>query len=131
MQGDDAPERNEAPASAQEASLSDRLHRLDSALAKAQRTEGPVGRDRGASRASASQGMAQAVRLASEFVAGVVVGGAIGWGLDRLLGISPWGLILFVLIGFAAGVLNMLRAAGLATQPGKDQDDRPDGPGRK
>jgi ATP synthase protein I len=47
-------------------------------------------------------------------VAGVVVGAFIGWLLDRWLGISPWGLIVFVLLGFAAGVFNVMRAAGIA-----------------
>ena len=37
----------------------------------------------------------------------------IGWLLDRWLGISPWGLIVFLLLGFAAGVLNVMRAAGV------------------
>jgi ATP synthase protein I len=36
--------------------------------------------------------------------------------LDRMLGISPWGLIVFLLLGFAAGVLNVMRAAGVAPE---------------
>ena len=58
-------------------------------------------------------GFARGFRLSTELVAGVLVGAAIGWGLDRLAGISPWGLIVFVLLGFAAGVLNVMRAAGI------------------
>jgi ATP synthase protein I len=45
-------------------------------------------------------------------VVGVLVGAGIGWTLDRVLGISPWGLIVFLLLGFAAGVANVVRAAG-------------------
>jgi ATP synthase protein I len=42
----------------------------------------------------------------------------VGWLLDRWLHISPWGLIVFLLLGFAAGVLNVMRAAaGLAGDP--------------
>jgi ATP synthase protein I len=37
----------------------------------------------------------------------------LGWLLDRWLGTSPGGLIVFVLLGFAAGVLNVMRAAGV------------------
>ena len=40
-----------------------------------------------------------------------------GWLLDRWLHISPWGLIVFLLLGFAAGVLNVMRVAGLAGNP--------------
>jgi ATP synthase protein I len=65
------------------------------------------------SAASRASGMALGFRLSSELVAGVLVGGGIGWGLDRLLGISPWGLIVFLLLGFTAGVLNVMRSAGV------------------
>ena len=54
----------------------------------------------------------QAFKLASEFVAGVLVGAALGWGLDSIAGTSPWGLIVLLLLGFCAGVLNVVRAAG-------------------
>jgi ATP synthase protein I len=65
----------------------------------------------GAARASA---MARGFRLSSELVAGVVVGAVIGWGFDRLLSTSPWGLIVFLLLGFTAGVVNVIRSAGVA-----------------
>ena len=39
--------------------------------------------------------MALGFRLSSELVAGVVVGAAIGWGVDRWLSTSPFGLIVF------------------------------------
>ena len=52
--------------------------------------------------------------LSSELVAGVVVGAVIGWGFDRLLSTSPWGLIVFLLLGFTAGVINVMRSAGVA-----------------
>ena len=58
--------------------------------------------------------MAMGFRLSSELVAGVLVGALMGWGFDRLLSTSPFGLIVFVLVGFAAGVLNVIRSAGVA-----------------
>jgi ATP synthase protein I len=58
--------------------------------------------------------IARGFRLSTELVAAVLVGAAIGWLIDRWLGISPWGMILFLLLGFAAGVLNVMRAAGVA-----------------
>ena len=38
----------------------------------------------------------------------------LGWLIDRGLRISPWGLTVFLLLGFAAGVLNVMRSAGVA-----------------
>jgi len=57
--------------------------------------------------------MALGFRLSSELVAGVVLGAAIGWGVDRLLSTSPFGLIVFLLLGFVAGVVNVVRSAGV------------------
>ena len=56
------------------------------------------------------RGMAYGMRMAAELVGAVMVGGAIGWGLDRLLGSTPWLFLLFFVLGFAAGVLNVVRA---------------------
>ena len=63
--------------------------------------------------------MARGFRLSSELIAGVVVGAGIGWGLDRLLSISPWGLIVFVLLDFVAGVVNVVRSAGTVNRTGR------------
>jgi ATP synthase protein I len=38
------------------------------------------------------------------------VGGVIGWGLDWVLGSRPWLFLLFFMLGFAAGVVNVIRA---------------------
>jgi F-type H+-transporting ATPase subunit a len=67
----------------------------------------------GEDRATTASGYARGFRLSSELVAGVLVGAGLGWLIDRLLGISPWGLIVFLLLGFAAGVLNVMRSAGV------------------
>ena len=57
-----------------------------------------------------------AFRFSTELVAALVVGGAIGWGLDWLFGhfgihTKPWLLIVFVVLGAAAGIRNVMRAA--------------------
>lgn len=57
--------------------------------------------------------MARGFRLSSELVAGVLVGALMGWGIDKFLSISPWGMIVFLLLGFAAGVRNVVRAASM------------------
>ena len=55
--------------------------------------------------------MGQALRLATELVAGVVVGGFIGWALDGLFGTKPFLMLVFLLLGAAAGILNVIRTA--------------------
>ena len=103
--------------SSDEAALSARLGSLDHRLSEIRgsrevRTDQPeAGSGDGAARASA---MARGFRLSSELIAGVVVGALIGWGFDRLLSTSPFGLIVFFLLGFAAGVVNVIRSAGVA-----------------
>ena len=56
---------------------------------------------------------ARGMRLSAELVGGVVIGFILGWLLDRWLGTSPLGMIVFLLLGFAAGVLNVMRSAGV------------------
>jgi ATP synthase protein I len=97
----------------EEAQLSARLQRLGERLASADRPSENASGPRDNARRS---GFARGFQLSSELVGGVVVGAGIGWGLDRWLGTSPWGLIVFVLLGFAAGVLNLMRAAGVVRQ---------------
>ncbi len=53
----------------------------------------------------------QAFKMAIELVVGVVVGGGIGWALDSVLGSKPWLMIVFFFLGFAGGLLNVVRAA--------------------
>ena len=99
-----------------EAALSARLGSLDRRLSeigddRKLRTN-VSGNEQDAAQAMASA-MAVGLRLSSELVAGVLVGAALGWGFDRLLSTSPWGLIVFLLLGFIAGVINVMRAAGV------------------
>ena len=55
-------------------------------------------------------GLGRAYRLAAEFVAAILVGLGIGWGVDQVFNTSPWGMIILLLLGFAAGVVNVIRA---------------------
>jgi ATP synthase protein I len=52
-----------------------------------------------------------ASRLVTELMAGVIVGGALGWGLDRILGTAPFLLIVMFMVGIAAGIFNVVRTA--------------------
>ncbi len=101
----------------EEAALSARLRRLGDQLDR-ERASTPSETAPGARPTADTSAFARGFRLSSELVAGVLVGAVIGWLLDRWLGISPWGLIVFVLLGFAAGVLNVMRAAGVTSSGG-------------
>ncbi len=52
-----------------------------------------------------------AFRIASELIAGPVVGAFIGYWLDRLFGTQPIFLIVLLFLGFAAGMVNIFRTA--------------------
>ena len=71
-------------------------------------------------------GYGQAFRLSSEFIAGIAVGAGLGWAIDSFLGTSPWGLIIFLLLGFCAGVLNVLRSAGMVAEAGLKAPEKGD-----
>jgi ATP synthase protein I len=64
------------------------------------------------------------LRLSSELVAGVLVGALLGWGIDRFLSTSPWGLMIFLMVGFAAGVMNVMRSAGVIARQSARLDNR-------
>lgn len=48
-------------------------------------------------------------RVGTELLSGVLVGTAVGYFLDSLLGTKPWLMVLFLFLGGAAGVLNVYR----------------------
>ena len=48
-------------------------------------------------------------RVATELLSGLLIGGCIGWILDKWLDTNPWFLIIFFLLGGAAGILNLWR----------------------
>jgi ATP synthase protein I len=56
--------------------------------------------------------LGRGVRLGSEFIAAILVGVALGYGFDLLTGTQPWGMLVMLLVGFAAGILNVTRAVG-------------------
>lgn len=62
-------------------------------------------------------------RMVIELVVGVLMGGAIGWAIDSLLGTLPLGLLVFGMLGFAAGVRTMMRSAAEVTRRSMGQGD--------
>jgi ATP synthase protein I len=97
---------------ADEVALSARFQRLGERLGDLDRNR-PSDSQSGERPTSDPSAIARGFRLSIELVAGVLVGAGLGWLLDWWLGISPWGMIVLLLLGFAAGVLNVMRAAGV------------------
>ena len=64
-------------------------------------------------------------RLGLGLVRAPVLG--LGWGLDSLLGTKPVFIVVFVLLGFAAGVRIMLRSAEAAQARGREARDEAKG----
>jgi ATP synthase protein I len=85
----------------------DRLRALEARLKQARGEQAKPG-------PSAGKGFTQgevAWRMIIELVTGMVIGMGIGYGLDWLFGTLPICLIIFALLGFAAGIRTMLRTA--------------------
>jgi ATP synthase protein I len=89
-------------------SIRQRLDALGDKLAEAQERH-----HKSPTPASQGQGAAlgQALRLGIELVAGVAVGGFIGWALDRWFGTAPLMMVVFLGLGAAAGIMNVVRTA--------------------
>jgi ATP synthase protein I len=52
-----------------------------------------------------------ALRFGGEFGAAILVGAGLGFGADHFLHTQPWGLGIGLVLGFAAGIMNAVRAA--------------------
>jgi ATP synthase protein I len=56
-----------------------------------------------------ASGLGIGMRISIELVTTVAVGGALGYGIDSWLGISPLAMVVFLIFGGAAGVMNAYR----------------------
>lgn len=99
----------------------ERLRALEARLSKMKGKPEP---EKGATGKAFSQGEV-AWRMVIELVTGMLLGLSIGFGLDWLFNTRPVFLVIFALLGFAAGVRVMLRTAQSMNQ----MDGRTDGKG--
>lgn len=91
---------------------------LDARLKSARQRSEPRSR-----RPSETKPLGVALRVSVELVAGLVVGGGMGYLLDRWLGTLPWFTIVFFFIGAAAGIRNVMRAAEEINRQVEEQDE--------
>ena len=85
--------------------------RLDALEGKLATAQGRRPQTSGDDQEGRGKAMGQALRLATELVAGVAVGGLIGWALDQLFGTAPILMVVFLALGGAAGIMNVVRTA--------------------
>lgn len=117
----------------EEARVREQSRILREKIARAQGTHaaGTAGPSRSAGDMS---GMGRGMRLGTEFIAAILVGAVAGYLLDRWLNTAPWIMLVMLLVGFAAGVLNVVRSAaemnrasppppGSDLGPGNDEDE--------
>ncbi len=112
-----------------------RLERLSGALQEQRKGSlRPESKNGGDSSGKFGSAMGLGLRAASEFAAAIVVGGLIGWQIDVGLGTKPAFLIVFFMLGVAAGVWNVIRVTsplsrsepvkrGQETPPAVDEDE--------
>lgn len=80
--------------------------------------------------APAPSGLGLGMRVAIEMVAAVGLSVGLGWLLDEWLGTRPWLMVVFLPLGFAAGILNAYRVASrsVAAGPGTKAEGDGDSP---
>lgn len=64
----------------------------------------------------AHRALAQGYRFLAEVVGGVLMGAALGWGIDRLAGTAPLGLVSGLLVGSGISIFVAVQAAARATK---------------
>src|ERR1700740_2438295 len=104
----------------------DDLKSLSERLDKARRDRtGPAAGDGKSDGELSGSALGLGFRIGLELVVAVVFGLGVGWAIDKYLGTKPWGLIVFVLLGIAAGMLNVYRAmTGMGMAVGYGSPDR-------
>lgn len=119
-----APHNGRSGTGQPDTELAQRMQRLSSKLDAVHAAEAKKVEAEAARRAPGGpSALGRAFRLSAEFIAGVGAGGLIGWSIDHVAGSSPWGMIVFLMLGFLTGIYNVMRATGQLT-PQSEHSDR-------
>jgi ATP synthase protein I len=111
MSGDGSRNGDGTKPTSDDVELSARLQRLERRLGEVRGPEAGHGNTGGSGSADPT-GMGKAFRLSAEFMAGIIAGAGLGYAIDKVAGSSPWGLMILTVLGFCAGIYNVMRAAG-------------------
>ena len=104
------------------------LENLDERLRAARNHRNATAKGNSGKEGGGQGGLGTALRVGVDLVAALIVGVGIGLLLDYWLGTKPWLLILFFLLGAAAGFLNVFRVAsgyGMAAGYKKTDSETP------
>jgi ATP synthase protein I len=108
-----------------DAELKARLDKLSNALKTENKTIADAGMV-GASTAANTQlssAVGTGLKVGTELVAGVLVGGFLGWWIDHWFGTSPAFLLIMLFMGMVGGFWNIYRVAARPTGVGPAQKD--------
>ena len=85
------------------------IRELEEKIARQREKENRLREPAGASEYAGAAGVG--LRIAAEFLSAVLVGGAVGYVIDRMADSRPFFLTVFLFLGGAAGILNVYRLA--------------------
>jgi ATP synthase protein I len=83
---------------------------LAARIKRAQQQEGGEAEAESGAATKDMTALSRGIRLGTEFIAAILVGAGVGYFLDQWLGTSPWILLVMLMVGFAAGVVNVTRS---------------------
>jgi ATP synthase protein I len=64
--------------------------------------------------------MSFGMRAGAQFVSAVILGGVLGWAIDRWLGTRPFGMLILMVLSFIAAMANVWRSMSKAVDVATD-----------
>jgi len=125
-----SPSRKDMEKLQNDKALRARLDEVTQALERRRQQEQEGGRaaaSRGLHGSETGKAVILGMRAVSEFIAGIVTGGLIGWLLDKGLSTSPLFLLVFGALGMVTGFWNVYRAAVMPPRDGRDRKEDKEG----
>lgn len=94
-----------------------RLQGFDQRLNAARQGAGLDRKDASQEQTAQARAWGGALRAGADLIAALLVGVGVGLAVDRLLGWAPWGMLVGLFLGFAAGLRNAMRTARQLNAP--------------